>query len=53
MDKTLNDLTDRYRNARRDYLQAKIRLLEHLLKRRRARRARADRPIELPGYDRS
>ena len=33
------------------FLAARIRLLEHLLKTRRAQRRRGPKPIELPGYD--
>ncbi len=51
MDKRYAQLLKDYRAARRAYLQAKIKLLEHLLKTRRARMARGPRPIELPGYD--
>lgn len=52
MDKRYGHLLREYHEARRAYLRAKVQLLEHILKLRRAKRARQPRPIELPGYDR-
>ncbi len=52
MDRKRVELERAYREARRACLQAKIRLLEHMLKTRRARLRHGPKPIELPGYDR-
>ncbi|MEM8731056.1 MAG: hypothetical protein AAGF79_14185 [Pseudomonadota bacterium] len=51
MDKKQIELERAYKEARRVYLAARIRLLEHMLKTRRARRRHGPAPIELPGYD--
>ncbi len=53
MDKKEKHLVREYYEARQKYLRAKVRLLEHMLRQRRARRARGPQPIELEGYDNS
>ena len=48
----LEDLVKEFQQTRQDYLKAKVRLLDHMLKTRRIRRKNQTTPIQLPDLDR-